>query len=151
MSVTPLNEILHNLTHAYKSSIATAVKSANIPLPITHVRALKGIRRDENVTAQAIAKRMRRDKAQITRVLNELLKDEFIIKLNNPNDGRSQILRLTEKGQGIVEQLDIIEAHSKRTMTQKLSDDDIQQFIRIANAMISNLSNEASNSEDNSQ
>ncbi|CAA0120552.1 MarR family winged helix-turn-helix transcriptional regulator [Zhongshania aliphaticivorans] len=139
-----LNEILHSLTHAYKSGLRAGVKEHQIPLPITHIRALKGIRRNPHCTAQSIAQRMQRDKAQITRVLNELLQDGFISKSDNPEDRRSQLLHLTKAGEKIVAQLDTIEQKTSCAMTANLSDEEMTLFIRIANTMISNLSADTS-------
>ncbi|MBU0537875.1 MAG: MarR family transcriptional regulator [Gammaproteobacteria bacterium] len=144
MPTFALNEILHSLTHAYKSGLRTAVKEQQIPLPITHIRALKGIRSNPHCTAQSIAQRMQRDKAQITRVLNELLQDGFISKSDNPEDRRSQLLHLTKAGEKIVAQLDTIEQQTSSAMTANLSDEEMTLFIRIANTMISNLSADTS-------
>jgi DNA-binding MarR family transcriptional regulator len=80
---------LHRLTHTYKSRLRETIKEKQIPLSIKHIRALKGISRNPACTAHSIAQRMQRDKAQITRVLNELLKDGLIAKIDNPKDSRS--------------------------------------------------------------
>ncbi|MDF1692386.1 MAG: MarR family transcriptional regulator [Zhongshania sp.] len=140
MPVQALNEILHSLTHAYKLGLRSGIKTQQIPLPVTHIRALKGIRHNPHCTAQSIAQRMQRDKAQITRVLNELHQEDFISKIDNPADRRSQLLRLTTKGEKIVSQLDTVEQQTRKTMTANISDEEIAVFIRIANTMISNLS-----------
>jgi DNA-binding MarR family transcriptional regulator len=82
---------------------------------------------------------MQRDKAQITRVLNELLEDGYISKIANPEDRRSQLLRLSAKGKEIVTQLNAIERTANKAMTANLSNEDMHAFIRIANIMVDNL------------
>ena len=139
MPAQAINELLHSLSHNYKTALRTNIKNQHIPLPITHIRALKGIYRNANCTAQSIAQRMQRDKAQITRVLNELLEDGYISKIANPEDRRSQLLRLSAKGKEIVTQLNVIERTANKAMTANLSNEDMHAFIRIANIMVDNL------------
>ncbi len=139
MPTRAINELLHSLSHGYKSALRAGIKDQQIPLPITHIRALKGIHRNAKCTAQSIAQRMQRDKAQITRVLNELLEEGYISKIANPEDRRSQLLRLSDKGMKIVTQLNAIEHKANKAMMANLSDEDMRAFIRIGNTMIDNI------------
>ncbi|NHO66271.1 MarR family transcriptional regulator [Aestuariicella hydrocarbonica] len=135
MSSSSLSETLHQLTHAYKKQLRETIKAHRIALPVTHIRALKGICRNPECTAQSIAQRMQRDKAQITRVVNELLQAQLIIKIDNPNDRRSQLLRPTPEGEKIMAQINTIEQQTAEHMTRQLQSDDLTTFIRIANTM----------------
>lgn len=139
MSLTSLGEPLHRLTHAYRSFMRSAITEAGIGLPITHLRALKGVRKWERCTAQFIAQRMHRDKAQITRVLKELLEEGLITKVNNPEDRRSQWLRLTADGEAMIERIKAVEEVAMHRMTRHIKPDDVETFIRLANLMADNL------------
>lgn len=130
-----LSESLHRLTHAYKRQLRESIKAQQIQLPVTHIRALKGVCRNPECTAQSLAKRMQRDKAQITRVLNDLLQAGLIVKIDNPSDRRSQLLRPTPEGEQMMTQLNSIEQHTAEHMTRALRPDDLDTFIRIANTM----------------
>ncbi|MFB2802156.1 MarR family winged helix-turn-helix transcriptional regulator [Shewanella seohaensis] len=133
MSTTSLGETLHRLVHAYKKQLRADIASQQIELPVTHIRVLKGICRHPEVTAQSIALRMQRDKAQITRVLNELQQAGYILKVDNPKDGRSQLLRPTAQGEQLMTQIIAAEKATVAHMTQALDQDEIAVFIRIAN------------------
>lgn len=134
-----LADPLHQLTHAYKSHMRRAIQAAGVELPITHVRAVKGVALIPGCTAQLLAVRMQRDKAQITRVLNELLNAGLIIKRNNPEDGRSQLLELSADGQALMQQVKKLEAATAERMTRGLAEEQIDAFIRIAKSITDNL------------
>ena len=128
-----LSETLHSLVHAYKKQLRNDIAAQKIDLPVTHIRALKGICRNPESTAQSIALRMQRDKAQITRVLNELQHSGFITTVDNPKDGRSQLLRPTAEGEKIMRQVNIAERKTVAHMTQALCPDEVATFIQLAN------------------
>lgn len=128
-----LSETLHRLVHAYKKQLRSDIAAQEIDLPVTHIRALKGVCRNPESTAQSIALRMQRDKAQITRVLNELLQGGLITKIDNPKDGRSQLLRPTAEGEKIMTQISTSERKTVARMTQALSSAEVDTFIKLAN------------------
>ena len=134
-----LSDPLHRLTHAYTSRLREVISEQDISLPITHIRALKAVCNDPHVTAHSIAARMRRDKAQITRVLKELLDSELIVKVDNPDDRRSQLLKPTAEGRKVVRKVKTLEARVMGQMTQKLKLDEVKQFILLANKMTAGL------------
>ncbi|MDT3335388.1 MarR family winged helix-turn-helix transcriptional regulator [Shewanella sp. SP1S1-7] len=128
-----LSETLHRLVHAYKKQLRSDIAAQEIDLPVTHIRALKGVCRNPESTAQSIALRMQRDKAQITRVLNELQQGGLITKIDNPKDGRSQLLRPTAEGEKIMTQISTSERKTVARMTQALSSAEVDTFIKLAN------------------
>ncbi len=139
-----LSETLHTLVHAYKKQLRSDIAAQEINLPVTHIRALKGICRNPESTAQSIALRMQRDKAQITRVLNELQQSGLITKVDNPKDGRSQLLRPTAEGEKIMRQVNISERKTVAHMTQALSPDEVDTFIQLANRISKSVDEAAS-------
>lgn len=139
MPSSALSDSLHRLTHAYKSQLREAVLEKQMALPITHIRVLKGVCKNPECTAQSIAKRMCRDKAQITRVLKELISERLVERAENPQDRRSQLLRPTEQGRQVMQQLRKLEQKTADSMTKNLSPEEIEQFVRLANTMAENL------------
>ena len=137
-----LADPLHQLAHAYQSHMRRALPAAGIDWPITHVRALKGIALTPRCTAQSLTLHMRSDKAQITRVLNELLGAGLIVKHDNPEDGRSRLLELSPSGQTLMPQVQSLEYAVARHMTEGLSAGEVDAFISTAQRITDNL-NEA--------
>lgn len=139
MSSLLLSETLHELVHAYKKQLRSDIVAQNITLPVTHIRVLKGVCRNPECTAHSIAQRMQRDKAQITRVLNELQQTGLITKIDNPNDGRSQLLRPTAEGENIMAKMVVAERQTVACMTQGLSFDEVETFIRLASIITNSV------------
>ena len=134
-----LADPLHQLAHAYQSHMRRALPAAGIEWPITHVRALKGIALTPNCTAQSLAVYMRSDKAQVTRVLNDLLGAGVIVKHDNPEDGRSRLLQLSTSGEALMLQARALESAVAKRMTDGLSTAEVDTFIRTAQRITVNL------------
>ena len=86
---------------------------------------------------------MQRDKAQITRVLKELLNDGLIEKRPNPKDGRSQLLIPTERGAAVLTELIQAEQNTADVMTRSLGQQELEQFAELAARMVENLTQES--------
>ncbi|WP_444890595.1 MarR family winged helix-turn-helix transcriptional regulator [Microbulbifer sp. DLAB2-AA] len=134
-----VNETLHQLIHAYKKQLRISIQEQRIDLPVNHIRVLKGIGKYPQSTARSIALRMNQDKAQITRVLNELVQSKLIKKTDNPNDRRSQFLTPTASGKKILEKVHNLETEVIAVMTHNLSEKELKAFAHIASVMIENL------------
>lgn len=141
MSDNSLSETLHQLMHTYTNLLLEGIRQQGVDLSVTNIRTLKGVCYNPKSTALSISKHMQRDKAQITRALNDLLAAELILKTDNPLDGRSQLLQLTSKGEAIMAKLDAAEEWAKGQLTQDLSPVDIALFFRVSRTMIDNVSN----------
>lgn len=143
MIETNIGESLHRLLHAYKRALRQAYQEAGLNLAISQIRSLKVIHhaQEHNLicTPQTIADRLQRDKAQITRLTKDLLEQELIAKQAHPEDRRSQILTLTEKGSSVFRTMRQIEKLAGNRMAQGLNVDEISEFIRLADAMSENL------------
>lgn len=135
MSSVSLGEAVHRLMHAYKNLLREGIQEQKIELPVTHIRALKGICRSPQSTAHSIAQLMQRDKAQITRALNDLIGAGLILKVDNPLDRRSQLLKPTSKGKKVMAKLDAVEDSAVKQLTRNLEADDLAFFLQISNTM----------------
>ena len=134
-----MSETLHQLMHTYINLLHEGIKRQGLELTVTQIRTLKVICYNAHSTAKAIADYIERDKAQITRALNDLLAADLIIKTNNPQDGRSQLLELTVKGEDIMVKLDAAEVWAKNQLTQDLNAVELALFFRVSRAMIDKI------------
>ncbi|MBV1788717.1 MarR family transcriptional regulator [Marinobacterium sp. D7] len=144
MIETPIGEALHRLLHAYKRAMREAYRDIGIELAIAHIRTLKLIHQFQAstgapCTAQAIAIRLERDKAQIARLVKDLLSAELIEKQSNPDDGRSQLLTVTHHGEAMLERIRMAERQASQRMAAGLSNEELTTFIRLGNTMTANL------------
>ena len=85
MTKNLMSETLHQLMHTYINLLHQGIKRQKLELTVTQIRTLKSVRYNPHSTAKSIAERIQRDKAQITRALNDLVEANLIIKTDNSN------------------------------------------------------------------
>lgn len=130
---------LFKLVHAVKRNVHEKIEALDLDIAPMHVRVLKIITKKPQCTAVDIANFLDRDKAQVTRLLSALIKQELIVKEPNPEDKRSQCLAITERGKAIVEQLTEVDNEMFEKMKIGINSDDLVTFERVARAMAQNL------------
>lgn len=141
MAMTSLHpgDALHHLLHAYKRAMREAYRAANINLPPSHVRVMKTVCHRRQCSAHDIAGRMRRDKSQITRVVNELCAAGLVSRHADPDDGRRQILMPTAAGRRLCEHIGEAEREAGARMLRGLPEASVAEFVQLAEAMAANL------------
>lgn len=139
MPTHSLSDSLHRFTHAYRAGLRAAAREADIPVAVTHIRVMKAICHRPQSTTHSIAKLMSRDKAQIARVLNEMLEAGLIVKTPNPEDRRSHWLTPTPAGERLMTRIHELERQTAERMTAGLSEADITQFLQLINHMSDNM------------
>lgn len=131
-------ESLHQLVHSYRHHMREEASRSGISIPVSHIRSLKCIHRIQNCHAKDIAERLSLDKSQITRVLKELVSLGYVKKVRNPDNHRSQLLSLTESGDALLNKLMALDQLAVEKMTRHLTEQQIVDFIYIAEMMTNN-------------
>ncbi|WP_353110574.1 MarR family winged helix-turn-helix transcriptional regulator [Salinisphaera dokdonensis] len=134
-----IGESLHRLLHAYRRAMREGHAAAGIELPVTHIRALKGVAHSRSCSAQTIAGALRLDKGQISRLIKDLRTDGLIEQRPDPDDSRSRRLSLTAEGTAMVERITVVEAKAGERMAAGLDDAQLRDFVRLADVMAANL------------
>lgn len=130
---------LFTLVHTLKRNLHDQIEELHLGITPMHVRVIKIINHKPHCTAVDITNYLNRDKAQVTRLLSSLLTQELIIKEPNPEDKRSQCLRITESGKEIMKKISVIDKTMFEKMSMDLSEAEIAEFKRVAKKMASNL------------
>ena len=134
-----LSEALFNLVHAVRNNMKQEIKLLNIDLSPMHLKSLKVISRIDDCTGQKLADFMGRDKAQINRLIKELLSQELIIKTDNEKDKRSHLLTLSVKGIEIITLFKTAEKQLFDKMVNNVSAEKITDFIQLSQTLRANL------------
>ncbi len=132
-------DALHRLVHAYKRAMREACRDAGIDLPPSHIRAMKAIRHLPQCTAHDIAVRLRRDKSQITRVVQELRAAGLVRQQPDPTDGRRRILVATKAADALYTRIARAEEAAGMRMVRGLPAASVTRFAHLAEAMAANL------------
>lgn len=139
MSQTSLSSALFTLAQSYRVTVRNAINANELGLNALHVRCLHIIAETNHCTANHIVAKTGRDKAQIARLIKELLKLALITKCADENDKRCLILSLTEQGSALFSRLEVAEQEVDKTLCQGLTEQQISEFISTAKIMIENI------------
>lgn len=134
-----VREYILSLSQYYRVNIRTAVNASELGLNGMHVRCLHVIANAPDCTANYIVKNMGRDKAQIARLVKEMISKGWIEKQASREDKRSQILSLTASGRQLQQKISLLEQDLESTILNGLSAQDVKDFHRIAGKMLANL------------
>lgn len=139
MTQPSILEAMFGLNFDLTNHLCQASKMLSVDITPMHVRVMRAIEPNPKATANVVATTLKRDKAQVTRLVNDLLDRELLQRAPNPSDGRSQLLSLTKKGQVLFVQLEEIDEDIKEAMLAGITKADAENFLRLAVKMSSNL------------
>ncbi|CAH0536385.1 MarR family winged helix-turn-helix transcriptional regulator [Vibrio marisflavi] len=139
MNSSPLSDSIFEIVHSYKVAMRRALKAKELGLNKMYVKCLSFIHASENCTANDIVSHFGRDKAQIARLIKDMIENGWLTKSPDPNDKRSQLLVLTTEGQELA--IRVLDAQSalQTKMQHNLTDEEIALFKKIAGKVSENL------------
>lgn len=100
-----LFELFHEVVHAFKTTLQTAIAGDEAGLAVMEARALGFIARHDGASAGDLVKGSGRDKGQIARLLGELV-DRGLVARAEGSDRRTHTLRLTAEGKAVHRRLE---------------------------------------------
>jgi len=108
-------------------------------LTAMHGRLLLLIAGKSGTTAQQLAELLRRDKAQMTRLVNDLQQAALVQRHTDPLDARRQLLYLTEQGQQIATGLKSKKRQIASRMLKGFTAEQQRQMAELLKLMYQNL------------
>lgn len=137
-AISNIEAALH-LSHAIKRQIQQQLEAEQSNLTPMHMRVMRIIDKHPPCTANDVVQKVKRDKAQITRLIKGLMDEGMVVKAPNPNDKRSQILVLTDKAKTL-QQTVLGSSGSLQTLLRSgVSEADLDTFVKVAQQMTKNL------------
>ena len=134
-----LANTLFALMQNYRVTIREAINAGELGLNAMHVRCLHIIAATPQCTANDIVNQTQRDKAQIARLVKELLALNLIHKNASEHDKRCFILSFTAQGCALYDKLLNAEQHVNAQMCKNLNSQQINDFLYTAQQMIKNM------------
>ncbi|QXO18567.1 MULTISPECIES: MarR family winged helix-turn-helix transcriptional regulator [Vibrio] len=139
MNSSPIEHHIAYLTQCMRENITHELERQGVLLPFFQSLALHYIATHLPCTAHDVAMAIKKDKAQVTRLINELIKLELVDREQNPHDKRELILSLTESGQTLALQIKEVRRVVSARMTEGLDDEQQAQMQQWLVRMIDNL------------
>lgn len=134
-----LRDTIFGLAQVYRGHIKEAVHANELGLNGMHVRCLHAIASHPDCTANDIVQRMDKDKAQIARLIKDMLDKGWIVKQASDHDKRSQILSLSVSGEQLQQHISRLEKEIEANLLCSLSAQEIAEFHRIGGKMLARL------------
>ncbi|MFY0641233.1 MAG: MarR family transcriptional regulator [Bermanella sp.] len=132
-------ESVFRLMHALKRHLDHDLEAKQLGVVPMQMRVLKIINSRQNCTANDVVQFLKRDKAQVTRLISGLITQGLIRKEPNPDDKRSQLLVLTEHGVKVHKLLAQELASLHDIVVEGLDVKEIEQFQTLSLKMTKNL------------
>tara|TARA_Y100001970_G_scaffold284029_1_gene400547 strand:- start:6339 stop:6824 length:486 start_codon:yes stop_codon:yes gene_type:complete len=102
-----------------------------------HHRVIYFVGKKNNITIKELLRVLRITKQSLSRVLNQLVKEQFII-VSTGYDKRTKKLSLTDKGKSLEIKLSTIQIEKIRKVIKNFSEENIDSFKSILYEMIEN-------------
>lgn len=119
--------------------MAAEVKQQNVEFSLMEHIAMRHILKSGEASQQMLVESMNKDKAQIARIVARLLRQELIIKQENPLDKRAVLLNLSHKGEELLARLDLVELEIMSDMMNGFSEKESTLFSELLERINQNL------------
>jgi|SRR6218665_382279 len=135
--------IFYNMDKAIKSYRMYAQKRLRehgFKITIDQWLIIKSILENPTITQQEIAKKVFKDNASVTRIIELLVKSEYLKRKVNTEDRRKSILLVTEEGKSIIEKVQNLVLENRKNALQNITSEELELMNVSLNKIIDNCS-----------
>ena len=134
-----VHEVAFRLAFDMQTLMTGKVGDFGVELTPLQMRILRVIWSESNVTAQDVVQVLKRDKAQIARIIEDLTSQALISRDTNPADRRSKLLRLTDDGEKIFRTVEDLEKTFSLDLVRGIQKSELSVFFKVADQITENL------------
>lgn len=125
-----LNSIIfYNIDKAirsYRNYAQRQLKANGFNITIDQWLIIKAILENPGITQNEIGDLVFKDNASVTRIIELLVKSEYIIRNPNPDDRRKTNLEVTEPGKKIIEKVQHLVVGNRKTALKNVSKEELE-------------------------
>lgn len=114
-------------------------KGVGLPITTEQWSVLACLWEKDMQTQQHICEYTYKDKASMTRLIDSLEKNGYVIRLSDPNDRRSNLIHLTEKGLELEETANNIIKESIELATKDVNSNEFMAMIKLFKRIVANI------------
>lgn len=122
----------------YRQYAQKQIKAANLNITIDQWLIIKSITDNPGISQQEIAERVFKDNASVTRIINLLVKANYLKKTSDKNDKRRSILKVTDEGKKIIQNVYKVVLKNRETALKGITKKDIKITENTLNMIIKN-------------
>ncbi|GEC79108.1 MarR family winged helix-turn-helix transcriptional regulator [Flavobacterium aquatile] len=123
------NVIFYNIEQAiktYRMYAQKQIKSHDLKITVDQWLVLKSLKENPKANQQELAETVFKDTASITRIIDLLVKSEFVEREINLNDRRKFDLMITSNGEKILAKTHVIVLENRKKALNGISENDIK-------------------------
>lgn len=135
--------IFYNMDKAIKSYRMYAqkkLKENGFKITIDQWLIIKTILENPNITQQEIAKNVFKDNASVTRIIEILVKSEYLERRDNPDDRRKSNLVVTDEGKSIILKVQDLVLENRKNALNTIATDELETMNLALKKIIKNCS-----------
>lgn len=135
--------IFYNMDKAIKSYRMYAqkkLKENGFKITIDQWLIIKSILENPKITQQDIAKKVFKDNASVTRIIELLVKSEYLERQINPDDRRKFNLVVTEEGKSIIHKVQDLVLENRKNALDTVTIEDLETMNLALKKIIKNCS-----------
>ncbi|MDR0983210.1 MAG: MarR family transcriptional regulator [Culturomica sp.] len=129
--VSELVNYLSKVERGYTKQLNRSFQKAGYDLSREQYELLKVLWESDNVNQQTIAKKIEKDKYNVTKLLNTLSKRGFLRRITSDKDKRNNLIVLTEKGIASRKALTDVEEQIHTDLAFTIAPDEIKNCLWI--------------------
>jgi DNA-binding MarR family transcriptional regulator len=134
--------IVRNFTKALREKLLAEFHKEGFELSIEEWIALAFLWRFQDKNQQQLGELLLQDKTAVTRLIDNMQKNDLVIRIVNPNDKRNKIINLTENGKKLYKEIVIIVQNTLSIAFKNITKEEIDNCKSTINKMKLNLEND---------
>lgn len=99
---------------------------------------IKSILENPNITQQEIAKNVFKDNASVTRIIELMVKSNYVTREENLSDRRKSHLKVTEDGVAIIENVNDLVIENRKVALKGISEEELNNMTTTLKKIIEN-------------
>lgn len=135
--------IFYNMDKAIKSYRMYAqkkLKENGFKITIDQWLIIKSILENPTITQQDIAKKVFKDNASVTRIIELLVKSEYLKREINQDDRRKSNLVVTEEGKSIIQKVQDLVLENRKNALDTVTTEEMETMNLVLKKIIKNCS-----------
>ena len=137
------NIIFYNIDKAIRSYRMYAMKKIRekgYKITIDQWLIIKSILENPEITQQELAKNVFKDNASVTRIIDLMVKSNYLNRKVDTNDRRKSILSVTKEGKDIIQKVQNIVLENRKVALNGIDKEDLDAMDIILQKIITNCS-----------
>ncbi len=111
---------------SYRMYAQKKLKEHGFKITIDQWLIIKTILENPTITQQEIAKNVFKDNASVTRIIELLVKSDYLERNHNPEDRRKSNLVVTEEGKSIISQVHALVLQNRKDALETLTTQELE-------------------------